>query len=450
RGDPIETMHAVVEEPPAPPTRAGPIAGVLYGLLEKDPQRRWDVPTCRRVLRDLLAGPLANRARDHVTDPYSVVSKPRTPPPPPPAVSGSKIGGRAMVDPNESLEEAIARARAGRDRPGAALSGAGDAGTPLDLPTGAATALDRPTGAGTALDRPTGAGTTPLDETDAAGGSVPPDQWAESATAWVRPGERPDPTPGGAGWADAPPTPGSGSWTPPTPGSGSWTPPVPGGPGRAVARSHRRAATRTGGPGALSGVRGWPRWAKAAAGAGIAVVLLIGVLGVANSGGTGPTPPAGTEPSTVASGPAFAVQTLRERGVEVNVPESWVRVPNRSTTYIEFAHPQDRERWVRINITNEHDARRLLTSADDRFARGGGDCATYEQIALTDEQLGGHSGAQLEYLCTPQKKAMRHGIWRVAVVDGKAYHVYMSVWDSAYADSKPIFDEMVRSFQLVT
>ena len=459
RGDPIETMHAVVEEPPAPPTRAGPIAGVLYGLLEKDPQRRWDVPTCRRVLRDLLAGPLANKARDHVTDPYSVVSKPRTPPPPPPAVSGSKIGGRAMVDPNESLEEAIARARAGRDRSGAAPSGAGDASPSLDLPTGAATALDLPTGAGTALDRltgagtaldrltgagtaldrPTGAGATPLDETDAAGGSVPPDQWAESATAWVRPGERPATTPGG----------GARAGTPPPRGGGSWTPPVPGGPGRAGARSHRRAA-HSGGPGAaLSGARGWPRWAKAAAGAGIAVVVLIGALVFASSG-SDPTPPVGTGPSATASGPAFGVQTLRERGVEVNVPESWVRVATRNATYVEFAHPEDRERWVRINFTNDRDAKRLLTVADQRFANGYGDCPTYEHIGLTNEELGGHPGAQLEYLCTPAGKPLRHGIWRVTVVGGKAYHVYMSVWDSAYADSKPIFDEMVQSFRLVT
>src|SRR5690606_770362 len=75
RGDPIETMHAVVEDPPAPAVRAGPLAGVLMGLLEKDPARRWDVPTARAVLRDLLAGPLANRSHDHVTDPYAVAPR---------------------------------------------------------------------------------------------------------------------------------------------------------------------------------------------------------------------------------------------------------------------------------------------------------------------------------------------------------------------------------------
>ena len=69
RRDPFETMRAVVEEPPAQAVRAGPLAGVLYGLLEKDPARRWNVETARAVLRDLLAGPLASNAPAHMTHP---------------------------------------------------------------------------------------------------------------------------------------------------------------------------------------------------------------------------------------------------------------------------------------------------------------------------------------------------------------------------------------------
>ena len=66
-------MRAVVEEPPVAPVRAGPLTPVLYGLLDKDPGRRWDVHSARNALRDLLAGPLANNATHHVTDPYTVV-----------------------------------------------------------------------------------------------------------------------------------------------------------------------------------------------------------------------------------------------------------------------------------------------------------------------------------------------------------------------------------------
>ena len=43
KGDPFETMRAIVEDQPAPPVRAGALAPVLMGLLEKDPARRWTV-----------------------------------------------------------------------------------------------------------------------------------------------------------------------------------------------------------------------------------------------------------------------------------------------------------------------------------------------------------------------------------------------------------------------
>ena len=61
RGDPFETMRAIVEDPPVPPVRAGVLANVLMGLLEKDPARRWTVPQARQELRELSSGPLAAR-----------------------------------------------------------------------------------------------------------------------------------------------------------------------------------------------------------------------------------------------------------------------------------------------------------------------------------------------------------------------------------------------------
>ncbi|MGH3681584.1 MAG: serine/threonine-protein kinase, partial [Natronosporangium sp.] len=73
KGEPIATMHSVVEDQPRPVERAGPLTEVLYGLLDKDPDRRWDAPTARTVLRDLLAGPLATRTPMFPTDPYAVV-----------------------------------------------------------------------------------------------------------------------------------------------------------------------------------------------------------------------------------------------------------------------------------------------------------------------------------------------------------------------------------------
>src|SRR5689334_22753373 len=110
--DPFETMRAVVEEPPAPAMRAGALSGVLYGLLEKNPDRRWDVETARSVLRELLVGPLASNPTTHFTDPYAVVQQAPFTPPPAPTSSG-QIGGRAMIAPGETFDAARRR----RDTP---------------------------------------------------------------------------------------------------------------------------------------------------------------------------------------------------------------------------------------------------------------------------------------------------------------------------------------------
>jgi hypothetical protein len=101
RGDPFETMRAVVEDPPAQAVRAGALAPVLYGLLEKDPAQRWEVTNARRVLRELLAGPLANSAAHHVTDPYAVVPPAPAPAPRLAEPPSGQIGGRAMLAPDE-------------------------------------------------------------------------------------------------------------------------------------------------------------------------------------------------------------------------------------------------------------------------------------------------------------------------------------------------------------
>ena len=123
-GDPIATMHAVVEDPPPPPERAGPLTEVLYGLLEKDPDRRWDTATARAALRRLLAGPLASNSLLYPTDPYAVVPAQRqpsrisgpstdSPAPTAPPRRRAKVGGRAMLAPGESITDRLRRVRSG-------------------------------------------------------------------------------------------------------------------------------------------------------------------------------------------------------------------------------------------------------------------------------------------------------------------------------------------------
>jgi len=55
RSTPMATLTALVTEPPRPPRRAGALAPALRALLERDPARRADPDTARRLLRQAAA-----------------------------------------------------------------------------------------------------------------------------------------------------------------------------------------------------------------------------------------------------------------------------------------------------------------------------------------------------------------------------------------------------------
>ncbi|MFS8478394.1 MAG: serine/threonine-protein kinase [Micromonosporaceae bacterium] len=389
RGDPIETMHAVVEDPPAPAVRAGPLAGVLMGLLEKDPARRWDVPTARAVLRDLLAGPLANRSHDHVTDPYAVVPVQRTPTPP--AVRSGQIGGRAMLAPGESLADAIARSRA------AAASASAPPAYPAAPPAG-----------------------------------HPP------APGYPPPAGHPQPPgyPPPAGYPAAPP-PGFQPGFPP----GATSP----GPGR---RWRPPALDNL-----LATLRRWPPRPQVALAGGIVAALLLAIV-VTLSLRPGPDDSAGAAPQITGSSAPPAdqplideVQAAQHGAMSVNVPAGWTR--KEGGVYVDFLDPDaDGTRKVRLLIEDLNTTpRRLLESAEKNLMKTSTCPAPYARVDLRDTTLAGQPAAELEYTCGEGEKA-RHGIWRAIVVDGKAYSFYLTVPDARFAESKVIYEELVRSFQL--
>jgi eukaryotic-like serine/threonine-protein kinase len=57
KGCPAATLTAVVDDPPAPFLRAGPLGPVIEGLLAKDPARRLHTDQARRALRAIREGP---------------------------------------------------------------------------------------------------------------------------------------------------------------------------------------------------------------------------------------------------------------------------------------------------------------------------------------------------------------------------------------------------------
>jgi hypothetical protein len=427
RGDPIETMHAVVEDPPAPSVRAGPLVGVLMGLLEKDPARRWDIATARTVLRDLLTGPLTNKTHDHVTDPYAVVPTQRVASPPP-AVQSGQIGGRAMLAPGESLDTAITRLREGR-----------------------ASAADRDADATGAWTTPTGQLPAPA-HLDAPTGQLP----AQPAYSSSRPAGHPLPA------GQLPPLPAG--QLPPLPAG--QLPPLPAGqlpplparqpPPRPDVRAPGRIHGGVAGPpGVPSTVRRWPRQLQLASAGAVAAVLLIAGLGIANgwfdkqpSVAGGPQPPSSSAAAPADRPLLDKVEPVQHGAMTVNVPAGWKK--SGANSYVDFVDTADGLRKVRLLIdTTSATPRKMLETAENNLRRPNICPAPYDRVDLRDTTLAGQPSAELEYTCGAGDQA-RHGIWRAVVVGGKAYSFYLTVPGARFAESKVIFDELVRSFKLTT
>ncbi|TWH68334.1 serine/threonine protein kinase [Micromonospora olivasterospora] len=525
RGDPIETMHAVVEDPPATPQRSGPLTRVLMGLLEKDPARRLDVHTARAMLRELLAGPLTSTATavNSVTDPYAVVPvqpRPVVVPPPPatqPKQTG-KIGGRAMLAPGESLTDRLAALRRG-EKPAAEAAAASATALddtsadalagPLHTPTRAMPAPAAVPPPPTVPPPPAGrtyGGSEATQRVDAAAAPEatqrvpyggPPD-----ATQRTPFGPRPDTTQPVTGYPAAPDAtqpvsgypaapdatqpvsgypaapdatqpvsgypaapeatqpvhgyPGAPGVTQPVgaygpgpwavPGTGQpWTVPAP---APAPADGGALGGVRRAGGQLVATVKGWPRKVQLAAAGGLAVLLLIGAV-VLLSGGDPETPTTPQAQPTASAGAAgVEMQEHSTKGITVRVPKGWDR--KSAGVWVDFVDPEDSGRKVRILAENwggTSSMRWAETAA--RGLRGNSNSCKkpYNQIAMSEQELAGQAAAEFEYTCG-EGDSMRHGVWRGVVHDGKVYSFYLSATHARFAESKPIFDEMVKSFQL--
>jgi hypothetical protein len=408
KGDPIETMHAVVEDPPAPPTRAGALTQVLFGLLEKDPSRRYDVMLSRSMLRELLAGPLASKAPAHMmTDPYAVVPAQRSgwqqPAPAPAPQPSGQIGGRAMLQPGESLTDRLRELQQG----GATPQSPAPVGAPrYDEPTGIAPRYDESTSAAPTAPIPPHAQVQSSARYDAPTGAQP---------AWERP---------------------------------AWGPPgaKPAGRGAALVETARRTGSQL-----VTTVKGWPRNVQIAAAAGVAAVVLLSGIVLLNGGGgdDGNKPTQAGNVSSEPATPSFDTQQHAARGVSLNVPKGWKKSGG-SGVFFDYTDPADKGRRVRILVENSKaEPVRFLQSAGNRLRDNvSKNCARpYAELGLAEVEVAGKPAAELEYTCGSGGD-MRHGVWRAVVEGGKAYSFYLTTPESKFADSKQIFDEMVRTFQL--
>jgi hypothetical protein len=403
KGDPIETMHAVVEDQPTPAVRAGSLTPVLMGLLEKDPARRMDVQTARTTLRQQLAGPLASTSPPHMmTDPYSVVPSQRPPAvsvetqPIPPQQSATQIGGRAMLAPGESLTDHLvklqqdnATSRGGRRR----------AARPDDTMAGPPTGL-----------MPAAGGADPTNV-------IPPRE------AWNGARAARDPMPGRVVMSPA---------------------------------ARRRAMIDKGvttvkdtTAKVVTTVRGWPRNKQLIAGGGALAVVIVLVLAFALAGGDGDqTPPPNARPgASVPVQAAFETQDYKDRGISVKVPKGWKH--SASGSWVDYYDPADAKRKVRILVEkSKATPTTFLGIAENGLEKRSTNCPKpYNRVGLTKTTIAGRDGAVLEYTCGTGDSA-RHGVWGAVVTGGKAYSFYLTTKESQFAGSKVIFDEMIRSYTL--
>jgi hypothetical protein len=71
----------------------------------------------------------------------------------------------------------------------------------------------------------------------------------------------------------------------------------------------------------------------------------------------------------------------------------------------------------------------------------------YARVGLQQQSIAGRDGAVLEYTCGSGSEA-RHGMWGAVIEGGKAYSFYLTTTEATFADSKPIFDEMLKTYKL--
>ncbi|WP_299532412.1 serine/threonine-protein kinase [uncultured Streptomyces sp.] len=186
KGSAIATLTAVMTEPLDPPKNAGPLKDVIYGLLERDPERRLDDAGARALLKAIVDAP------DEPVRPPADATRVMALPADPGAPSGSAVTGTADSGDSarDRLRGALRSARGAKAVAAGGVSAAGSAAA-ADAPSGGSGATTGAAGtpAGSRASARPGAGATGA--TAATGGSAAGKPAAASASV---PSQRPGPS----------------------------------------------------------------------------------------------------------------------------------------------------------------------------------------------------------------------------------------------------------------
>jgi serine/threonine protein kinase len=261
-GDAMETLSKVVQEPPTPYDRAGPLVPALDAMLEKDPVKRARPVDARRALLDVLRGGAEAEAPVRPAVPPVSVPEPAplpdAPEPVAPAAAGPGLADLLVpVWRQGRSEEALAAAR--------------------PAPDGDERAKDEPSEPEAATGRRTASGSTPSGPTASSpsGSSVAGSSAAGSSVAGsLITGSPTSSGPATDGPATSSPAPGSPMTGGPATSGTATSEPAPGGPmtdGPATGGTATGAAATAG---TASGGTAAPVGGLAAAAAGAAMALL--------------------------------------------------------------------------------------------------------------------------------------------------------------------------------
>jgi hypothetical protein len=201
----------------------------------------------------------------------------------------------------------------------------------------------------------------------------------------------------------------------------------------------------------VQAVRSAPSWAHIAGAGAVAVVLLAGVLGLTALFDDGVQQSSRTvaKPSAAPSAATDVQEHRDQRGFAVNVPKDWQQKKPASGSYVDYVDPANGDRRIRINVEAAGATPAQFAEVAEGYLRSHANVceAPYQRVALrSDVQLAALPAAEWEYTCGSGDR-LRHGIWRALAQNGKAYTFYLSVPDSVFAQSRPIYDEMVRSYR---
>jgi len=414
--DAMDTLSKVVQEPPAPFERSGPLVPALLGMLEKDPARRATAVEARRRLLEVL------RAADTAEFPQSgPVSQP-------PAVAASVLA--ATVAGTGPLAPVVEPAEPGRaaqpDAPAPDLAGVAE---PADASAAAAAPRvvpPTPRDGGPARDPspfplldapgPAGPGVVPEDARTEVVGTPPPPQVAP-----------PGPPPG------APPVPPPGA--PPGAPPGGAAGPLGLGGFSADRPPDRRRRDRT----------------AVLVAVGLIVIMLVAaavagraLLGKPSSSGhrAGPVVPSAT-PTGPAALPAGFRRYQHPGGFSLAVPQGWT--PSQVNPGIVDVQEPGSSRFLRlIRADSNASARTQLASAEPGFAHSHGD---YRLIRLEKVTYRSYDTADWEFTFS-KGGTLRHVLYRTIASGGASYGLYLSVPDSRWTDSRRIFDVAAATFAL--